>query len=123
MEEEIKKKIDETWKTKAKSETVAPSESGSPEMPEADFKFFLTTFGMQAWIALGLIPNPATGKHEENLNQAKFIIDTLGVLEEKTNGNLDEEEKATLEQLLYESRLAYVNKTSQVTSNKSTIIT
>lgn len=122
MDEEIKKNIDETWKTKAKSETAASSESAPPEMPEADFQFFLTTFGMQAWIALGMIPNPMTQKHEENLDQAKFIIDTLGVLEEKTKGNLDEDEKATLEQLLYELRLAYVNKTSG-NSSKSTIIT
>ncbi|MFH0877502.1 MAG: DUF1844 domain-containing protein [Candidatus Omnitrophota bacterium] len=105
------KKIDESWKEKAKTEPDA-QETSKPEVPEADFKFFLTTLGMQAWISLGVLPNPMTQKPEENLNQAKFIIDTLDILKTKTTGNLDKEEAELLEQLLYELRMAYVSKQS-----------
>jgi len=88
-------------------------------MPAVDFKFLLTTFGMQAWMALGAIPNPMTEKTEENLPQAKFMIDSLEVLDKKTKGNLDKDEAELIENMLYELRLAYVNKTTKISSNKS----
>ncbi len=115
MEENIEKKIDESWKEKAKSEEKPELKQHSQAFPKPDFKFFLTTLGMQAWIALGAIPNPMTEKQEENLDQAKFIIDSLEMLQKKTTGNLDKEETQLFEGLLYELRLAYVNKTAQKT--------
>ncbi|MFA5063751.1 MAG: DUF1844 domain-containing protein [Candidatus Omnitrophota bacterium] len=78
--------------------------------PVPDFKFFITTLSLQATIFLGQIPNPATQKTEEDLPQAKFIIDTLGMLQEKTKGNLIKEEAELLESLLYELRSAYLSK-------------
>lgn len=78
--------------------------------PVPDFKFFVTTLSLQATIFLGQIPNPATQKAEEDLPQAKFIIDTLGMLQEKTKGNLDKEEAELLENLLYELRTVYLSK-------------
>jgi hypothetical protein len=110
--DETEKKIDESWKDKAKTDT-----QDTPKPPpdfEPDFKFFLTTLGMQAWIALGLIENPTTNKREENFSQAKFLIDTLGILEVKTKGNLDKEESHLLEILLHDLRIAYVEKTSPI---------
>ena len=107
MEENIQKKVDDSWKEKAKSE---PKPDKKPEeLPKPDFKFFLTTMGMQAWIALGAIPNPITEKQEENLDQAKFIIDSLDMLQEKTKGNLDKEEAQIFEGLLYELHMGYIN--------------
>lgn len=114
MEEDNKKKIDEAWKEKAKTENKTAAAADEQTIaPEADFKFFLTTLGMQAWIALGAMPNPMTQNLEKNLNQAKFIIDTLHVLEEKTKGNLTSEENEILENLLYELRLAYVKTSTE----------
>jgi hypothetical protein len=120
-EEHTEKKIDESWKDKAKTlpeegkgpQTEEPKAEGSKisGFPEPDFKFFLTSLAMQAWIGLGAIPNPATQKTEENPGQSKFIIDTLDILKEKTKGNLDKEESELLEHILYELHLAYVNKT------------
>ena len=75
-----------------------------------DFKFFITTLSLQATIFLGQIPNPVTQKSEENLPQAKFIIDTLGMLKEKTKGNLIAEETDFLESVLYELRTVYLAK-------------
>jgi hypothetical protein len=76
--------------------------------PEADFKFFITTLTLQASIALGHMANPSTGQTEKDPVQAKFIIDTLAMLQEKTRGNLNQEETDLLENLLYELRTAYL---------------
>lgn len=75
-----------------------------------DFNFFITTLSLQASISLGQAANPVTNKTEEDLNQAKFLIDTLGVLQEKTKGNLTKDESGLLENLLYELRTVYLDK-------------
>lgn len=75
-----------------------------------DFNFFITTLSLQASIALGQAPNPVTNKTEMDLTQAKFLIDTLGMLQEKTKGNLTKDESQLLENLLYELRTVYLNK-------------
>jgi hypothetical protein len=86
-------------------------------IPQADFSFFITTLALQASIFLGSIPNPATNQKEENLEQAKFIIDTLGMLKDKTTGNLTSDEKNLLENVLSDLRMQYVTK-SQITNHK-----
>jgi coproporphyrinogen III oxidase-like Fe-S oxidoreductase len=104
------KKVDETWKQSVEKEKTAPKTSEEFAPPEPDFKFFITTLTLQASIALGHLANPATGKTEQDPTQAKFIIDTLGMLQEKTKGNLTREEQDLLENLLYELRLAFLAK-------------
>jgi hypothetical protein len=91
MDENIKKKVDEGWKDKIKQEPQeAPADAGQQkETPEPSFRLFVTSLAMQAWIALGAIPNPMTDKTEEDITQAKFLIDSLEMLEKKTKGNLD----------------------------------
>lgn len=79
--------------------------------PEPDFNFFVTTLALQAAISLGEVPNPATNKKEEDLTQAKFLVDTLGMLKEKTSGNLTETEAGFLDNLLYELRMQFLSKT------------
>lgn len=111
VEDQAQKKVDESWKEKAKTAPQTEEKQEKNNLPEADFKFFLTTLGMQAWMALGMVPNPIDNKTEENIGQAKFIIDTIEVLQQKTKGNLDKEETELLEHLLYDLRLAFVDKT------------
>jgi len=106
--DEIQKKVDEDWKQKIEKEKQAPKEEGKFVPPEPDFKFFVTTLAMQASIVLGHMANPETQKIQKEPLQAKFIIDTLGMLQEKTKGNLSQEETSLLENLLYELRLAYL---------------
>jgi len=108
--DEIKKKVDENWKQNVEKEKSAPKAPGDFTPPEPDFKFFITTLTLQASIALGHMANPATGKTEQDPIQAKFLIDTLGMLQEKTKGNLTQEETELLENLLYELRVAYLAK-------------
>ncbi|MCX5693922.1 MAG: DUF1844 domain-containing protein [Candidatus Omnitrophica bacterium] len=103
-----RKKVDENWKQSVEKEKNAPKEPGELIPPEPDFKFFITTLTLQASIALGHMANPSTGKTEPDPVQAKFLIDTLGMLQEKTKGNLTQEEADLLENLLYELRVAYL---------------
>ncbi|MCX5696114.1 MAG: DUF1844 domain-containing protein [Candidatus Omnitrophica bacterium] len=82
--------------------------------PIPDFKFFISTLCLQATIFLGQIPNPVTQKTEEDLPQAKLIIDTLGMLQEKTKGNLTDAEASLLENFLYELRTFYLSKNKTI---------
>lgn len=108
--DEIKKKVDENWKQNVEKEKQEPKPQGEFVPPAPDFKFFITTLTLQASIALGHMANPSTGKAEKDPVQAKFLIDTLGMLQEKTKGNLTQEEMELLENLLYELRVAYLAK-------------
>ena len=107
-----KKQVDESWKEQVKKEKESSQQSGREEVlpPEPNFNFFITTLAMQATIALGEAPNPMTKSTEQDLIQAKFLIDTLGVLQDKTKGNLTDEESKLLEELLYGLRMSYINK-------------
>ena len=109
--EENKKNIDEQWKEAAEKEKEALKEKEKDFIPPVpDFSFFATTLSIQASIALGQIPNPADNKAAEDMGQAKFLIDTLGMLQEKTKGNLSKEESGLLENMLYQLRVVYLSK-------------
>ena len=115
--DEKEKNVDESWKeTVEKEKTTAKQagDSGVPEMPLPTFSFFITTLALQAAIALGQLENPATEKKEENLPQAKFIIDTLDMLKQKTGNNLTKEEETALANILYELKMNYVSKSKEV---------
>ncbi len=109
--EEKNKNVDQGWKEKAEKEKESLKEEPQFATPVADFTFFISTLSLQAGIFLGTIPHPVTNKKEEDLTQAKFIIDTLAMLQEKTKSNLSQEETKLLENLLYELRMQYVEKT------------
>lgn len=110
MDEE-KKNIDESYKEAVEKEKKTLKGEGKFIPPEPDFTFFVTTLALQASIALGQVPNPSTNKKEEDLTQAKFMIDTLSMLKEKTKGNLSQEETVFIENMLYELRVLYIEKT------------
>lgn len=113
--DEIRKNIDESWKETADKEKEALKKDGKFLPPEADFNIFITTLALQASIFMGVMPNPVTNKKEEDLVQAKFIIDTIGLLKEKTKGNLTKEETTLLDNVLYELRMQYISKTREGT--------
>ena len=78
------------------------------ELPQIDFVTFILSLASSVQVHMGLMPNPGTGKMEKNLSLAKQTIDILGVLQEKTKGNLSPEEDKLLEGILYELRMKYV---------------
>lgn len=82
----------------------------------ADLRSFFSSLSMQVLAALGEIPNPATQAREVNLEQAKYLIDLLGVLQDKTRGNLTTEESRLLEEMLYELRMRYVSRLREIES-------
>ena len=67
---------------------------------------------MQAMMAMGEMADPNTGVQRENLAEAQYLIDILAMLQEKTSGNLTEQEAAAMEEAVYSLRMAYVRKAS-----------
>ncbi len=59
---------------------------------------------------LGKVMNPMTNQIERNLEQAKNMIDILGMLDEKTKGNLNDNEQRLMEHVLFELRMNYVDE-------------
>ncbi len=84
----------------------------SQDPPEASFAVLVSTFATQAAVALGQIPNPVTNETEVDLHQAKFAIDLLQVLDDKTKNNRTKEEDEFLSSCLYQLRLVYIDKQS-----------
>ena len=83
-----------------------------PPLPEVSFATFVLSLNSEALLHLGMIGNPTTGRQAKNLPLAKYTIDILGMLEEKTRGNLTDEEAAMLKNLLYDLRMIYVRETT-----------
>lgn len=75
---------------------------------EINFMNYVTSLGYQAMIFLGEIPNPMTNELEKNLDQAKFLIDTLIMIKEKTKGNLNPQEENMISATTYELELKFV---------------
>ncbi|RKY40014.1 MAG: DUF1844 domain-containing protein [Candidatus Omnitrophota bacterium] len=78
-----------------------------------NFALFISSLGMQALMHLGEVVNPLTNKKETDLKQAKQTIDILEILEKKTKGNLDKKEEQILRDILYETRMKYIEKAGQ----------
>lgn len=71
------------------------------------------SLSQSAYISLGKLPDPMSGKIERNLDQAGQTIDLLAALEEKTKGNLKEEEAKFMQQTISELRLNYVDESNK----------
>lgn len=84
--------------------------TGPAEMPPASFDFIVSTFTMQAMLAMGLMANPVTGEQKTDMVQARFFIDLLNLMKEKTKGNLTKDEDEHISQALYQLRLAILRQ-------------
>ncbi len=127
-EEKPKITVDDDWKAQAQAEKerlakeaqakpAAPPAAGEGaeagpsrprELPPADFATLVSTLVTQIFLALGGLEDPKTKKRYVDLALARHHIDTLVVLEEKTRGNLTDDEKKLLDKALYETRMQYV---------------
>ena len=94
----------------AEEETL---KEGAEEYAPIDFKSFLVSQSYVVHMYLGDTPNPQTKKTEVNLPAARQMIEFIGMIKEKTKGNLDKEEESLFETLMYQLRLRYVEKTKQ----------
>ncbi len=129
MDESIKKRVEESWKEQAeqekrkvteqvKAQPSQPAAQGKESplvdaegLPQARFDLFLSGLVMEALVSLGDMAHPTTRRQAANLPQAKYLIDVLGILEEKTKGNLSVEEEKLLKDALYQLRMRYLSKT------------
>ncbi len=82
-------------------------------LPGGNFRLFIQRLGYQGLMTLGLIENPLTDTREVHLENAKMLIEDLSMLQEKTSGNLDEDEAEHLDKLLGDLRRAYASVTEQ----------
>lgn len=121
-DDQPKLQIDGDWKAEAQAEKerLAAKEAearvegptddaaGPGELPPANFKGLVGILASQAIMGLGSMKDPETGGVVVDLVGAKFAIDLLAVLEEKTKGNLEEQEAMELKQILTELQSRFV---------------
>ncbi len=116
--------VDADWKHQAQveKEKLASNVGETPAKPAAEpvversaspsvaasFEMIVEQFAAQALMAMGAIPQPG-GQKRVDIGLARFFIDSLAVLEEKTKGNLTESEQRTLLSALTDLRMTYVN--------------
>ncbi|MGD2149543.1 MAG: DUF1844 domain-containing protein [Desulfobacterales bacterium] len=105
--EPSKEKVEEN----KSEEAAAPEEDTTDyQLPKINFATFIFSLNSSVLVQLGLIEDPATGKKAKNLPLAKQTIDILGMLEEKTQGNLTKDEETMLKNILYDLRMIYVKE-------------
>ena len=81
---------------------------GKSVMPEVTFSALTMSLSTSVLYHLGEIGDPRTGKKEVDLDLAKHGINTLSLLQEKTKGNLTEDEDEMLKSILYDVKMRYV---------------
>lgn len=107
------KAADKAPETAAHPEGAAPEEPRPREerrgpLPPVTFATFIFSLNSSALIHLGEMPDPATGQAERDLELAKQTIDLLGMLKEKTRGNLASDEEQMLDAILFDLRMRYL---------------
>ena len=92
---------------------AAPPAGDQSVLPPVDLPSFLISLGTSALFHLGMVPDPQTGEAgEKNLALARHTIDTIELLQEKTRGNLTDDESALFQNLLTELRMRFVEAKS-----------
>ncbi len=93
---------------------MGKQEAGTPEQQnQLLFMQLVMMFQGAAFQHMGKVMNPVTQKIERDMAQAKHAIDMLGMLESKTRGNLEAEEKRLLDHMLYELQMNYVDEVNK----------
>lgn len=98
----------ETGTKEASAKEKAAAIAGEDPLPTLDFTTFVLSLSHSALMHLGEAPHPEAEHVEKDLPLARQTIDLLGLLEEKTKGNLTGDEERLLTQVLYDLRLRYV---------------
>ncbi len=85
-----------------------PNKDGHCVMPEVTFSTFVMSLNTSVLFHLGELPDPESGEKVVNLDLARHAIDTLVVLEQKTKGNLSDEEAELMRNILYDVKMRFV---------------
>lgn len=100
--------VDEKSEDKVCGEGEVPDKEGRCVMPEVTFSTFVMSLNTSALYHLGDLPDPETGRTVLNIDLARHAIDTLVILEQKTKGNLSEEESELMKNILYDVKMRFV---------------
>lgn len=103
----------ETLSTDSAAKAARPGKAqktAKTQMPAINFATFIFSLNSSALVHLGIIDDPATGTKSKNLAMAKQTIDVLVMLQEKTRGNLTNDEENMLKSMLYDLRILYVKE-------------
>ena len=92
------------------NDTPKKTASQNSQMPEMNFATFIFSLNHSALVHLGAVKDPTSGENVKDLALAKQTIEILALLQEKTKGNLTEEEAKMLESILYDLRIIYVRE-------------
>ncbi|HXT54658.1 MAG TPA: DUF1844 domain-containing protein [Candidatus Eisenbacteria bacterium] len=110
--EEAPEQAPERAETQPKSSEERHESSGQgasgEALPEINFSTFVIGLSTQALMHLGEIANPVSGNVEIDVPTAKQMIDILGLLKDKTRGNLNASEDRLMEDILFDLRMKYV---------------
>lgn len=125
-EQDSELRADEDWKKSVADEKAklreeqqkherqpGPEPTGPLSFPEPSLQVFLAGLYTQTLIALGAVENPITGKKQGNTAEAAYLIDTIAMLQDKTQGNLTNEESSYLQNILTDLRMRYVSAAEQ----------
>jgi hypothetical protein len=94
---------------------AASAQPGAPDLGSQDLTFasFVVGLSTEALALMGEMPHPATGERMHDLVGAQQIIDIVGLLQDKTRGNLSHDEDTLLDAILFDLRMKYVEKARQ----------
>ena len=95
-------------KEEEKKEEPKEEEARQVPLPEVNFNSLIFSLSSSALLHLGEIADPQTGEKRKDIALAKHTVDTIAMLKEKTEGNLNEEEEKFLESILTDLRWRYV---------------
>jgi len=101
-------KVEESAPAGASEGAAGKSPKGVRELPPIDFGTFVLSLASSALVHLGEVEDPESGEKKRNLPLARQTIDLLGMLQEKTKGNLTRDEAHYLESILYDLRMRCV---------------
>jgi hypothetical protein len=110
IKEETEKPLDDATSEESESAKAQEEERTDYQLPEINFATFIFSLNHSVLVHLGVMDDPSTGEKVKNLPLAKQTIDILGMLEEKTKGNLVEDEEKMLKNILYDLRMIYIKE-------------
>ncbi|MDY7037876.1 MAG: DUF1844 domain-containing protein [Thermodesulfobacteriota bacterium] len=108
LKEEKKEEVKEEVKKEVKKEEPEKEDTERAPLPEVNFNSLIFSLSSSALLHLGEIADPQSGEKRKDLAIAKHSIDTVAMLKEKTQGNLNEEEAKFLDSILTDLKWRFV---------------
>ena len=105
--------VEENTSSSMCGEGEVPDKDGRCVMPEVTFSTFVMSLNTSVLFHLGELPDPETGQKVVNIDLARHAIDTLVILEQKTKGNLTDDEEELMKNILYDVKMRFVNRVKQ----------